>query len=321
MYSQLQFFIVLPALLFSAQTSGQLFSMSPELTRAKVAAQSVFNLLDTKPTIITQDIQPSSSRSPSISSSLAPKQPPPALTFTNVSLTYPSQPTPSLHNLNLVISPGEFIGIVGPSGAGKSTIVSLLSRFYDPTSGTISCNTTDIATLPVHTYRSHLSLVPQTPDLFDGTIAFNISLGAAPGTTPSQAQIIAAATKSNIHDFITSLPAGYATSCGANGSQLSGGQKQRIAIARALLRDPKVLLLDEATASLDARSEREVLDAVAEAGMGRTVVMVTHGLCGVVGADRIVVMDGGRVVEMGTHGELMAREGLYAVMARSQGLV
>jgi len=292
--------------------------MSPELTRAKVAAQSVFNLLDTKPTIITNDNQPT----PTLKH--VPAEPPATITFTNVSLTYPSQPTPSLQNLNLTISPGEFIGIVGPSGAGKSTIVSLLSRFYDPTSGTITSNTTNIATLPVHTHRSQISLVPQTPDLFDGTIAFNISLGAHPGTTaPTQAQIEAAAQKCNIHDFITSLPSGYETECGANGSQLSGGQKQRIAIARALLRDPKILLLDEATASLDARSEREVLDAVAEAGKGRTVVMVTHRLCGVVGADRIVVMDGGKVVEMGTHAELMSRRegGLYAVMARSQGLV
>jgi len=295
--------------------------MSPELTRAKVAAQSVFNLLDTNPTIITED-------NPSTSPSNDTPEPPPTLTFTNVSLTYPSQPTPSLRDLNLTIQSGEFIGIVGPSGAGKSSIISLLTRFHDPTTGVLTSNKSPITTLAVQTHRSTTSLVPQTPDLFDGTIAFNISLGARKDTTPTQAQIESVAKKCNIHDFITSLPSGYQTECGANGSQLSGGQKQRIAIARALIRDPKVLLLDEATASLDARSEREVLDAVVGRERERererkrtTVVMVTHRLCGVVGADRIVVVDKGKVVEEGTHAELMAKEGLYAVMARSQGLV
>lgn len=330
----MQFFIVLPALLFSAQSAGQMFSLAPEVTRARAAANSVFALHDQKPTIMVDEDQPLASinnassnpntkdiSTPSSTSTSASTSPEPpqkgTLTLDSVSLTYPARPNePVLHSISLTIKPGQFIGLVGPSGAGKSTIISLLERFYDPTSGAVRIDGADIRTLPVRRYRRRLALVSQDPALFPGSVSFNVGLGA--GSVPDQTRIEQVCRQCGIHDFITSLPEGYATECGNNGSKLSGGQRQRVAVARALLRDPEILLLDEATASLDSHSEREVQRAVKEAMKGRTTVVVAHRLSSVQFADWIFVFDKGRVVEEGRHGDLVGMGGVYAGMVKAQ---
>lgn len=322
-YTQQDFFIVLPALLFSAQASGQLFSLAPEVTRAKKAATNIFHLHDQKPTIM-DDLEPDTqhpapqSNKPSTLTTTHDESP--TISFNAVHLHYPIRPTePILRNLTLNVPRPSFVGIVGPSGAGKSSLISLLLRFYDPTSGSIHLSRQEIRSLPVSQHRARLSLVPQEPDLFPGTIAFNVRLGARPSAqdTVTQSRVEEVCAAVGLHEFIASLPEGYGTDCGHNGAHLSGGQKQRLAVARALVRDPDVLLLDEATASLDSRSEGEVLRAVRGRGReGRITLCVAHRLSTVRDADWIFVVDHGRVVEEGDHGALIERGGVYAGMAR-----
>ncbi|KAG9518990.1 multidrug resistance-like protein, partial [Aureobasidium melanogenum] len=325
-YSELDFFIVLPALLFSAQSAGQIFSLSPEMSRAGIAARNVFGLHDQQPTIADGNTK-QSQVSPNSEKTV------PALTektdaslggwieFKDVSLCYPSKPQhPALQNVNISVKPGEFIALVGPSGAGKSTIVSLLQRFYDPTTGSVQLDGQDIREVTVSQHRARLGLVPQEPDLFPGSISYNISLGAALGQSVTQADIEEICAKCGIHDFIMSLPEGYSTECGTNGSKLSGGQKQRVAVARALIRSPEVLLLDEYTSALDAHSEQQIKEAVDGASIGRTTIVVAHRLSTVQHADRIFVFDNGRVLEVGSHAELVAQGGLYASMVKAQTL-
>lgn len=331
-YAEMAFFIVLPALLYSAQSSGQVFSMAPELTRAKQAAASVFALHDQQPTIMCDDVSPKhinaspSSSNESISSTIpTTEKSTPAgahLSFAGVCFAYPSRPSRRiLKSVDLDIPAGSFIGIVGPSGAGKSSLTALLERFYDPTSGAIHVDGRPITSLPTRAHRARLSLVPQDAALFPGSIGFNVSLGGRPGAAPpSPADVERVCRLAGLHDFVASLPAGYATPCGSNGSTLSGGQRQRLAVARALIRDPAVLLLDEATASLDSHAEREVQRALAAAGAlrARTTLVVAHRLSTVQGADRIFVLEHGRVVEQGTHEELVAMGGVYSGMAVAQ---
>jgi ATP-binding cassette subfamily B (MDR/TAP) protein 1 len=365
-YSQKEFFIVLPALLFSAQAAGQLFSLAPEVTRAKAAAQSVFSLHDEKPTIITK-ITPSrvssdtdlAEQGPLLASSSA------AygtfsirgeLEFRGVSFYYESRPeVPALNNVSFLIRPGEY---VGRSGAGKSSTIHLIERFFDPTTGQVYLDGHDIRMESVQTHRARLALVvsiylpsvlfsmlrnhammapsatdtshpkftsltkrqEQEPDLFPGTVKFNIGLGRRPATEISDEQIIDVAKKCELHDFIMSLPEGYNTEVGAHGSKLSGGQRQRLAIARALIRDPEILLLDEATSQLDATTERDVKKAIAAASRGRTTIMIAHRLASVQHADRIFVFDTGRIVEQGRHDELVDLGGIYAGMVSAQEL-
>jgi ATP-binding cassette subfamily B (MDR/TAP) protein 1 len=326
MYSQKDFFIVLPALLFSAQSAGQIFSLSPEMSRAGLAARNVFGLHDQKPTIVDVDgnqpgVEPNSDEYISTLTDKSESSTGGLIEFRNVSLCYPSKPQhPALQNVNITVQPGEFIALVGPSGAGKSTILSLLQRFYDPTAGSVQLDGQDIREVAVSQHRGRLGLVPQEPDLFPGSIAYNIGLGAAPGQSITRTDIEEICTKCGIHEFIMSLPEGYSTECGTNGSKLSGGQKQRIAVARALVRSPKVLLLDEYTSALDAHSEQQIKEAVDGASVGRTTIVVAHRLSTVQNADRIFVFDNGRVVEVGSHAELVAQEGLYAGMVLAQTL-
>ncbi|KAL1311276.1 hypothetical protein AAFC00_001463 [Neodothiora populina] len=323
-YGQLQFFIVLPALLFSAQSAGQVFSLSPEMSRAGVAARNVFALHDQKPTIIDTNNKTSDSISTLDSSTKSGK----TLAVCNgqidlvdVSLCYPSKPNaPAVKNLNIAIKPGEFIAFVGPSGAGKSTIISLLQRFYDPTFGTVKVDGEDIRKVPVEWHRSRLGLVPQEPDLFPGSISYNIGLGAAPGQQVTDDKIIEVCKRCGIHDFIMSLPEAYNTECGTNGSKLSGGQRQRVAVARALIRSPQVLLLDEYTSALDAHSEQHIKKAVDGAAEGRTTIVVAHRLSTIQNATRIYVFDDGEVQEVGTHDQLVAAGGLYASLVKTQTL-
>ncbi|CAZ80689.1 unnamed protein product [Tuber melanosporum] len=236
----------------------------------------------------------------------------------DVNFKYPTRDTPIFQNLSLEIPAGSFAAFVGASGCGKTTTISLLERFYDPTSGRIEVDGEDITSLDVTSYRNSVSLVAQEPTLYAGTIAENVRLGATTTSPPpTDEEIIQACKDAYIHEFITSLPDGYQTIVGAKGMGLSGGQKQRVAIARALVRKPRMLLLDEATASLDSESERFVQKAFDRARVGRTVVAVAHRLSTVQAADVIFVFDEGRVVESGRHGELVKSRGVYYQMVCS----
>ena len=236
--------------------------------------------------------------------------------FAGVSFRYPSRPTvPVLQNLDLAIEPGQTVALVGASGAGKTTVFLLLQRFYDIDAGQLTLDGVPAHELRLEDLRARIATVPQEPVIFSGTILDNIRYGR-PGASDEQAY--AAASAANVEEFVRRLPEGYASAVGERGVRLSGGQRQRIAIARAILKDAPLLLLDEATSSLDAESERVVQDALDTAMRGRTTIVIAHRLATVQRADRIFVMDHGRIVEQGRHAELIARGALYARLAALQ---
>ncbi|MEO6581487.1 MAG: ABC transporter transmembrane domain-containing protein [Sphingomicrobium sp.] len=239
-----------------------------------------------------------------------------ALTFDNVSFRYPTRPDDkAVHELSLAIAPGETVAVVGPSGAGKSTLFQLALRFYDPQEGRVTLDGIDLRDADPAAIRQRFAFVPQESVLFAASARDNLRYGR---WDASDEAIHAAAQAANAHEFIVQLPGGYDSFLGEGGARLSGGQRQRIAIARALLRDSPLLLLDEATSALDARSEQLVQEALERLMQTRTTIVIAHRLATVRAANRIIVMDGGRIVEEGTHTSLSAANGLYASLARLQ---
>ena len=235
--------------------------------------------------------------------------------FRDVSFAYEAD-RPILHGLTFTVAPGETVAIVGPSGAGKSTIARLLFRFYDVTGGAVMIDGQDVRDVTQESLRAAVGIVPQDTVLFNETIYYNIAYGRPEA---SREAVEAAAGAARIHDFIARLPKGYATTVGERGLKLSGGEKQRVGIARTLLKDPPILVLDEATSALDSETERGIQESLATMSLGRSVIVVAHRLSTVVDADRIIVLDQGRVVEQGTHAALLVAGGRYARMwARQQ---
>jgi ABC-type multidrug transport system fused ATPase/permease subunit len=238
-----------------------------------------------------------------------------AVAFDDVCFAYDPE-HPVLHRVSFSAEPGEVLAIVGPTGAGKTTLASLLMRFYDPASGRVALDGHDLRDLAVQTLRRNIALVLQEPILFSGTILDNIAYGR-PGAAIEE--VVAAARAANAHDFIMALPDGYASEVGERGVRMSGGERQRLCVARAFLMDAPVLILDEPTSSIDSRTERVIIEALDRLMVGRTTFIIAHRLSTVRRADQILVLDEGRVLERGTHAELLNREGLYAELYRIQG--
>ncbi|KAK7186404.1 hypothetical protein DPSP01_013117 [Paraphaeosphaeria sporulosa] len=333
-YSQAQFFFINVAMLVSAQLWGQLFTLAPEIARAKSAVSRVAGLIELK----SENAQTPSGRTTpdeidfdekkdieAFADSAVPLSAEGGATveFRDVTFAYPARPNaPVLQSCSLSIRPGKFYALVGPSGAGKSTILALLERFYTPASGQVLLNGLDISRHRNTSFRDDIAYVPQDNVMFQGSIKFNLSLGARPGHSPTDEEIQEACKLANIHETIISLPQGYDTDCGANGNQLSGGQRQRLSIARALVRKPKLLLLDESTSALDAESEKALEVGLERAvkGQGVTVIAIAHRLRTIAKADVIFLVETGKVVDQGRHEELVERSESYRVNALHQML-
>ncbi len=290
---------------FAAGSLGALSEVWGELSQAAGAAERLTELLEEKPAIAAPaDPQP------------LPKPVRGAVGFEGVVFAYPArEDIPALSGLSFAISPGETVAIVGPSGAGKSTVFSLLLRYYDPQAGAILIDGVNVRHADPRDVRGQIAVVPQDTVIFAATVAENIGYGK-PGA--SRAEVEAASRAANAHDFIKALDNGYDTPVGERGVTLSGGQRQRIAIARAVLRDAPILLLDEATSALDAESEIAVQGALEHLMQGRTTLVIAHRLATILKADRILVIDDGRIVEEGTHRSLVRGKGLYARLAKLQ---
>ncbi len=286
-----------------ADPVSKLSKMNITIQRSMASAERIFEIQNIIPSVTDR---PGAEKLDRIKGSVE---------FKNVSFIYDKGGTYALNGVSASVKPGEVIALVGPSGAGKTTFANLIPRFYDPAGGAVRIDGKDIRDVTLYSLRSQMGIVPQETMLFLGSIGENIAFGKSGAT---QEEIIEAAKMANAHDFIMKLPKGYDTFVGERGVMLSGGQRQRIAIARALLRDPRILILDEATSSLDTESERLVQDALEKLMKGRTTFVIAHRLSTVQIADRILVFKEGRIVEEGSHKELLAKNGLYKKLYEMQ---
>jgi ABC-type multidrug transport system fused ATPase/permease subunit len=337
-YSQVQFQIVVFSLLVSAQLWSQMFALAPELSSARAAIARIWSLIQIgsdkmqghvgSPHSLTgsraeKDVEataerekaslspPTSSHAPGASS----------VQLRDVHFSYPARPDiPVLNGLNIDVPAGKFCALVGPSGAGKSTIILLVERLYKPQSGSVLVDGVDVTSSRDVAFRDSIALVPQESVLFEGSVEFNVGLGARPGHEVTLDEIQEACKLANIHDTIEALPDGYKTLCGTNGNQFSGGQKQRLSIARALVRKPKLLILDESTSALDAESERLLQDGLEKAARGITVIAIAHRLHTIRKADVIFLIEAGQCVDHGTHDELLERSSSYRANVLHQTL-
>ncbi|KAK6220388.1 ABC transporter [Colletotrichum tabaci] len=312
-YSMEAFFVCFMAIIQGAEAASQVLAVAPSAAQAAAAADRILDVRE------SADVGQAATRG---SEDIAEAEGGVRVELRDVHFKYPTRDVVVFEGLNLVIEKGQYAAFVGPSGCGKTTIISLLERFYDLNKGhgSILCNGVNIHELDVYDYRQNISLVAQEPVMFRGTVRENILFGIEDPGSISDERIQEVCIDAFIHDFIVSLPEGYETDVGAKGVSMSGGQKQRIAIARALIRDPKLLLLDEATSALDSESEKIVQAAFERARDGRTVVAVAHRLSTIQNADVIFVFSEGRVVEKGTHNELIRKQGVYWEMCQSQAL-
>ena len=300
-----QFSVFLGCFFMAYGPIKNLAQMNSTLQLGLASAERIFSVLDEVPTVVEPKIP----------------APFPALTkgikFEHVSFRYPSRETWALHDVSLEIAPGEVVALAGPSGSGKTTFVHLLLRLFDPTEGRITIDGVDLREMSSHGLREHLGLVSQETILFNDTVLGNVAVGRENAT---REQVSKALQVADASDFVDSMKLGMDTPLGDRGARLSGGQRQRLAIARAVLKDPKLLILDEATSNLDTGSEYAVQTAMERLYPGRTVVMIAHRLSTVQKADRIVVMRTGKIEEVGTHQELLAANGVYATLHRYQQL-
>ena len=297
-----EFFAFITAMLLAYQPLKALANLNTNLQEGLAATQRVFDVLDTRPAIEDAPGAPALAVSGG------------AIRFEGVAFAYAPGKV-ALEHISLDVPAGHTVALVGPSGAGKSTILNLIPRFYDTDSGWVTIDGADVRDVSLASLRDAIGLVSQETVLFDESIRANIAYGRQDA---DEASIIAAATAAGAHDFITTMPDGYDTIIGEQGAKLSGGQRQRLCIARAMLKDAPILLLDEATSALDSETERQVQQALADLMKGRTTLVVAHRLSTVQDADTIHVIEGGRVVESGTHDALLTADGAYARLHRLQ---